>query len=149
MNTTTATTRVKFYMEGKGVLAVFPDIPERNKYRDDLLLCYSHVGQHSSCEPEYIKKKRLANPEEYKDLLNELKGQGYDNLEVAHIKKSKKAASYLVEIQYVSKAGNPLARTKVIKADDPEQAMASLQRRIESFENFMKINGGTAQLINA
>lgn len=147
MNTTTATTRVKFYMEGKDVLAVFPDIQEKNRYRDDLLLCYSHVGQHSTCEPEYIKRKRLASPEEYKDLLNELRGI-YPDLEVSHIKKSKNAATYLVEVQYVSNAGNPLAVSKVVKADDPHQAILSVQRRIESKGNCMKINGGHAELID-
>lgn len=85
--TTTETTKVKFYMEGKEVLAVFPDIKEKDRYRDDLMLCYAHNGQHSSCPPEYLKNLRLADPEQYKDLLKELKGQGYDNLEVKNFKR--------------------------------------------------------------
>jgi hypothetical protein len=74
-------TKVKFYKEGKEVLAVFPDIiASYNGYRPDNITCYSHIGQHSALHPDYLKGKRLANPTQYKDLFNELIGQGYDDL---------------------------------------------------------------------
>jgi len=49
-------------------------------FNDDpnLLTCYSHVGQHSSCHKDYITQNtRPATPEEYKDLLEELQNIGY------------------------------------------------------------------------
>lgn len=70
--------KVLFKRELRGVLAVFPDIPSGfNGYRHDLVTCYSHVGQHSSCAPEYYKKLPNAEPEEYKDLKDELLAIGY------------------------------------------------------------------------
>lgn len=83
-------TKVKFYNELNGVLAVFPDMKETfNGYRHNNITCYSHVGQHSACNPDYLKGKRLAKPEQYADLLNELKGQGYDDLIVLNVPISK------------------------------------------------------------
>lgn len=75
-------TNVRFYVETLrgGILAVFPDMPkERNGYRNDLLSCYSHVGQHSTCAPEYLEALhvRQASESEYKDLKEELESIGY------------------------------------------------------------------------
>lgn len=71
-------TKVKFYMEEENtVFAYFPELPFDYKGNKT---CYSHIGQHSACSPEYIKGKKLATPEQYEELLNELKGQGYDDL---------------------------------------------------------------------
>lgn len=73
-------TKVKFYVEqGGDILAFFPDIVET---QEGARRCYSHVGQHSSCSNNYLKHCTKATPDEYKDLLEELKGQGYDDLEV-------------------------------------------------------------------
>lgn len=155
MTTTTETTKVKFYMEGKEVLAVFPDIKEKDRYRDDLMLCYAHIGQHASCPPEYLKNLRLATPEQYKDLLNELKGQGYENLEVGNFRRprpseevKKQMKNYLVEIEYVSKHGNPLSKMAQVRSTSPEEAMQTLESRIKGIGNCMKINGGNAKLID-
>lgn len=43
------------------------------------LLCYAHVGQHSTASYDYVKKQKPA--EDYQDLKKELEGIGY-NLEV-------------------------------------------------------------------
>lgn len=84
-------TKVKFYAQPGGeILAYFPDEPyyspeTNNDHRTRT--CYAHVGQHSACHPDYLKKCRLAAPEEFVDLLAELKGQGYDDLEVIDARK--------------------------------------------------------------
>ena len=74
-------TTVLFYKELGGILAVFPEDKEFNGYRNDLLGCYSHIGQHSTCAPEYYEKLRPAKLNEYNDLKEELESIGY-NLEV-------------------------------------------------------------------
>ncbi len=38
---------------------------------------YAHVGQHSAVHMEYVADSRLATPEEYASLKNELEGIGY------------------------------------------------------------------------
>jgi len=38
---------------------------------------YSHIGQHSACSEEYAKGCKLATPNEYNDLKNELEGLHY------------------------------------------------------------------------
>ena len=71
-------TKVIFYKEPfRDVMAYFPEINEGNGQRNDLKLCYSHIGQHSACAPEYIKECKEAKYNEYADLLKELIGQGY------------------------------------------------------------------------
>jgi hypothetical protein len=49
-----------------------------NGYRHDLKTCYAHVGQHSSCAPEYAKECRYAKETEYSDLKKELESLGYN-----------------------------------------------------------------------
>lgn len=69
---------VLFFKELGGVFAVFPNmIHSFNGYRKDNVTCYSHVGQHSACHPDYYQKLRLAKEDEYLDLKKELEGQGY------------------------------------------------------------------------
>jgi hypothetical protein len=71
-------TKVIFLKEPfRAILAYFPESSESNGQRNDLKLCYSHVGQHSVCAPEYVNKCKEANYNEYSDLLKELIGQGY------------------------------------------------------------------------
>ncbi len=75
-------TKVLFVKELGGVLAVFPKQKYGfNGYRNDNVICYSHIGQHSACAHEYYKSKLLANENEYADLKEELKSVGY-NLEI-------------------------------------------------------------------
>lgn len=72
-------TKVKFYKDKDGdIFAYFPEIPGTNE--PGVFTCYSHIGQHSACHRDYLRGKRLATPEQYTPLLNELKGQGYDDL---------------------------------------------------------------------
>lgn len=68
-------TKVKFYHEGGGILAVFPE--ERFGIGNAFQNCYSHVGQHGGCNPAYIAELKPATPEEYKDLKTELESIGY------------------------------------------------------------------------
>lgn len=79
-------TKVIFYMEpipDGQILAVFPD----NLNTDNTLLCYSHIGQHSSCSTAYLVDCcRRATRDEYTNLLHELKGQGYNDLKVLNTK---------------------------------------------------------------
>lgn len=58
------------------IYAVFPDIPDNKT--GSLLVCYSHVGQHSSVHRDYIRKSKLAPPGQYLALQKELEGLGYD-----------------------------------------------------------------------
>lgn len=87
-------TRVKFLVhQTNGELyAFFPQLKaEFNGYRHDNRLSYSHVGQHSACNIEYVKESRLATEAEYKDLKKELEGQGYELLVCAgSIKRKRK-----------------------------------------------------------
>ena len=76
---------VRFYIEPVGgqVMAYFPkEIHSFNGYRPDNRVCYSHIGQHSACHPDYLKKCRKATTEQQSALLQELVSIGYNNLEV-------------------------------------------------------------------
>ena len=68
------------YTEKDEVLAVFPDIIETS---DGFVRCYAHLGQHSNCDLDYVRKLEPATEEEYESLLRELKTNAkYDNLVV-------------------------------------------------------------------
>jgi len=80
-------TQVKFLIESnsnvyeKGeVFAFFPN----SKYSTDpnLFTCYAHIGQHSSCHIDYANACKEAPINEYMDLLRELIGQGYNDLQI-------------------------------------------------------------------
>jgi len=78
-------TQVKFLYEkvGNDVFAYFPEIVHNfNGYRPDNMTCYSHVGQHSACHPDYANECKEAPINEYLDLLRELIGQGYNDLQI-------------------------------------------------------------------
>ncbi len=78
-------TKVKFLYE-KMIKDVFAYLPEMvhsfNGYRPDNMTCYSHVGQHSACHPDYANECREAPINEYWPLLQELIGQGYNDLQI-------------------------------------------------------------------
>jgi hypothetical protein len=62
------------------VVAIFPQLKYNKRlYGNSELVCYAHIGQHSSCRKEwaYDKKHKLATPDQYKDLKKELKDAGY------------------------------------------------------------------------
>jgi hypothetical protein len=69
------TTKVKFlYHEGnQDLMAYFPE----EVWCDNTKTCYSHIGQHSACHPNYAKECREATMLEYLDLFNELQSIGY------------------------------------------------------------------------
>ena len=57
------------------IVAVFP----HEDYNRFLVSCYAHIGQHSGCSLDYVRKGTSpATPEEYAPLLRELKSIGYD-----------------------------------------------------------------------
>lgn len=53
------------------ITAVFPTELGGSKYMD--MMCYAHIGQHSSCSIQWYWTTRRAAPDEYADLLAELK----------------------------------------------------------------------------
>lgn len=60
------------------VFAFFPQLVHSfNGYRRNHT-CYSHIGQHSACNKDYVKECRPATESEYLPLLKELKSIGYD-----------------------------------------------------------------------
>lgn len=67
-------TKVLFLREtNNSILAVFTETPEAN----NMVACYSHVGQHSACTEEYYKALYRAFYRDYKPLFDELTNQGY------------------------------------------------------------------------
>ena len=63
----------------KEVVAVFTDSNDgTNTYT-----CYAHIGQHSVCIGAWVvENTRPARPEEYAELLSELRRIGYEDLEI-------------------------------------------------------------------
>lgn len=63
------------------IIAIFPTMPGTM----DQYTCnsYQHIGQHGTCEPSYlIQNTKLAKPEGYEKLFQELINIGYDDLKV-------------------------------------------------------------------
>ena len=77
MTKDTFKTDVIFRKEKDGeILALFPHIVDTFT---GYVMAYAHVGQHSPADYNHcIKISKPAKPEEYKDLLNELQGLGYN-----------------------------------------------------------------------
>lgn len=69
------TTKVKFLYneENDDLFAYFPF----EKWCDNTNTCYSHIGQHSACHPNYARVSREATLLESLDLFNELQSIGY------------------------------------------------------------------------
>lgn len=68
-------TKVKFlYHEAnEDLMAYFPF----EEWFNGTMSCYSHIGQHSACHPNYAKECREATKAEYLQLFNELQSIGY------------------------------------------------------------------------
>ena len=66
--------------KGGDVFALFPQEPATL----DGWLCvsYMHVGQHSAASPRVVDKTAAATENEYRKLLYELQGIGYNDLKV-------------------------------------------------------------------
>ena len=77
-------TQIKFYynQENKDLFAVFPKDYFRGIFGNILYSCYSYVGEHSTCDKEYIMESRPAQREEYTPLLNDMIRHGYSDIEV-------------------------------------------------------------------
>jgi len=74
MKKDTIKTKVIFRKFSDGqIIALFPEMPEGY-----LIGSYMHVGQHSPASKGIVQTTKLASPEEYEDLFNELESIGYD-----------------------------------------------------------------------
>lgn len=62
---------VVFRMYRGEVCAYFPT--EKSDDAGILITCYAHIGQHGAACRSWLTKGRPATPEEYKDLLAELR----------------------------------------------------------------------------
>jgi len=86
------TTRVIFCrLEGKGVIAVFPDIKYSGYHlADKLVQSYEIVGQHGCFFLGFFDRRTvssrcceiLTNPADYQDTLDELVSIGYNDIKV-------------------------------------------------------------------
>lgn len=61
---------------GISIMAFFPLMPY--EMNSPYKVCYTHIGQHSACHPEYIRFCRKAGLDEYQSLYEELEFQGYN-----------------------------------------------------------------------
>lgn len=69
-------TDVHFRMDERECVAIFPGEPGTND--PYTCTCYSHVGQHASCDPMAFRKfTTKATEDQWKDLYAELVGRGY------------------------------------------------------------------------
>ena len=69
----------KFKKTGE-VIALFPE-QHANAYGD--IMSYMHTGQHGAASPRITHvDTTLATPDEYANLLAELKSIGYDDLQI-------------------------------------------------------------------
>lgn len=50
-------------------------------------LCYTHMDQHASCDYGYYLDCKPVKIDDYKNLLNELKDEGYDDVNIKIIKR--------------------------------------------------------------
>ena len=57
------------------IIALLPDNPVSNSMYID---SYMHTGQHGEASIDITRWTKLATPDEYADLLTELKAIGYD-----------------------------------------------------------------------
>ena len=75
--------QVKFLYEkdSKDVFAFFPN-EKYNSIEPNVFTSYAIIGQHSACHLDYANECEEAPINEYMDLLRELIGQGYNDLQV-------------------------------------------------------------------
>lgn len=66
--------------EKDDLFAYFPN----EIHNSEMNVCYSHIGQHGGCSPEYAAESRYTKPKQYKDLKKELESIGY-KLKVAKV----------------------------------------------------------------
>ena len=75
-------TKVLFLIErdSEDVFAYFPEIFGDASLSRYIMSAYSHIGQHSACRLSYAMECKQATTNQYLPLLNELIGQGYNDL---------------------------------------------------------------------
>jgi hypothetical protein len=82
-------TKVKFLIEKPegelpcNVFAFFPELLHNGVERQ-MFVSYAHIGQHSACHIDYANECTEASPMEYRSLLIELIGQGYNDLQIVN-----------------------------------------------------------------
>jgi hypothetical protein len=69
------------------VFAFFPDDNYSHSKTDGRFTCYTHLGQYSACHIDYANECKEANFSQYRELLRELIGQGYKDLNVLNKQK--------------------------------------------------------------
>jgi hypothetical protein len=75
--------RIDKAREGAQVTAVFLSRETHPTNHESYRMCYAHVGQHSECSLEWMRRRtRAARPDEYAPLLAELR-QLYEKDETA------------------------------------------------------------------
>lgn len=68
--------------------SVFAFFPNENYFGNghtefrEMFTSYAHIGQHSACHIDYANECKEAPINEYWDLLQELIGQGYNDLQI-------------------------------------------------------------------
>lgn len=65
---------VIFRKHSDEVCAYFPTLRDHPSSHGHYITCYAHIGQHGSADPSWLQAGRPATPEEYADLLVELRG---------------------------------------------------------------------------
>lgn len=69
--------------ENDDIIAVFPEEEYGNGNPLDVM-SYMHIGQHGACNLSCMRESTIpANPEEYRDLMAELRSVGY-NLRISN-----------------------------------------------------------------
>ena len=102
-------TDVVFYIDTDGdVFAYFPNDDADDKGNKT---CYAHVGQHSACSPDYVKKLKKATPEEYASLQKELVGQGYTDLNIVNLNESHDIFEAEVRDNYIILVGDSVKKS--------------------------------------
>ena len=65
-------------------------------------LCYTHMGQHSSCDYGYYLNCKPVKIENYENLLNELKAVGYKDINIKIIKRINRKKYQEAYNEYIS-----------------------------------------------
>ena len=99
-------TKVIFKIESDGsTVAFFPSIPGTTS--PYTCLSYAHLGQHSSAAVTYAGRLPRAAEDQYADLAEELKKQGYEDLHIVKNFNAGDCAARKRAISNVRKVINP------------------------------------------
>lgn len=79
------------------VTACFPTIPGTND--PGTMTCYAHIGQHGSASLGFVQTAKPARPEQYANLLNELRSIGYDDLVIIRRHRAAHTAARRAELR--------------------------------------------------